>query len=210
MSESKTNEIKTENERPVTREDLEALRAEYEVKLAEARGEVKANGEEDVEIDIYRDPYNLHDPWCILKPLPPSENFPEGRMLYWLNPKHRETRGFKGWRILHYGDPEVGKNGERLEGYVSDPPQRLQHQTGTEVRRGDSVLGVIDKRIFDQRQWERIKKCEKRRRVHTGSRPVVTETGIRIEGPGLEDERRPDTGWRIQPPAPGSKRIVPD
>jgi hypothetical protein len=84
---------------------------------------------------------------------------------------------------MTWDDPYV----PHLEECIPDPPRQLEGSTKMDsyIRRQDLILCRLDKRIFDQRQWERVRKSNKARRV-TGQQPISTGTGIKVIGKGCE------------------------
>jgi hypothetical protein len=161
---------------------------------------------EEPEAEVLYDPYYSRNPYQIIGEIPPDATFPDGQVLGWKNEKHREERrGWRGWIPLEYGDKYTGKTGELLQKYIIDPPPRLEGSSKMDnnVRRADSILCRLDKKIFDTRQTRR-ELLSKRNTSSSGSgRTQVLRDGIEVTGSGMRDQKRPAGGYKI-----GEKQAV--
>ena len=168
--------------------------------IAELRLQFEADGfDEEPKAEIERDPYYSKNPYMLIGEIPPDQAYPEGQVLGWKNEKHREQRrGWRGWNPMSYGDKYTGKDGSLLSTYVVDPPPRLEGSTKMDnwVRRADTVLCRLDKRIFEARQVRR-ETTSKRNTVVSGSgKTKVLRDGIELVGSGLRDQARPAGGYK--------------
>jgi len=126
-----------------------------DAKDAEAKGlEVEPaprTNEDLAEPAMIRDPFESQNPHTFL-------SHPPGYKLGWKNPKYRDGhRGWRSWLPVQYTD-EIGQN---LDRYLVDPPRRFEHADDNTVRRGDSVLCMIDARYWARRQQVRIEKANR-------------------------------------------------
>lgn len=161
---------------------------------------------EDPEAETLYDPFYSKRPYQIVGEIPPDAAYPEGQVLGWKNEDHREKRrGWRGWSYLSYGDKYTGKNGELLRNYITDTPPRLEGSSKMDnhVRRADSVLCRLDKRIFETRQ-KRRQTTSSRNVAEAGSgRTKVLRDGVEVVGAGLRDQDRPVGGFKL-----GEKQVV--
>ena len=188
-------------------ETKEAEAQMLEETIADMRQQYELDGfTEEPEAEILYDPYYSKRPYMIIGEIPPDQTFPEGQVLGWKNEKHREQRrGWRGWRPMGYGDQYTGKDGELLKNYIVDPPPRMEGSTKMDnwVRRTDSVLCRLDKRIFDARQTRRETLSRRNVSGAGSSRTQVLKDGVEVVGAGLRTQDRPAGGFRM-----GEKRIA--
>jgi hypothetical protein len=156
----------------------------------------------DDAIAVLDDPYDVQNPFKIIGDIPPDEEFPEGQVLRWLNPRYREVRMWRGWVPLQWGDKYTGENGEKLKALVAEPPHHMQgpDRLDSYVRRGDTILGRLDKRIWDARQSRRVLEDARRRGRLEDSEPVKLRSGVYLTGDGIK--RDEDPKYRREPGAP--------
>lgn len=115
---------------------------------------------------ISEDPFAAHNPHKFLK-------HPAGFHLGWKNPVYREShRGWRGWRAVEFDDP-IGRS---LSLYLPEVPHKMSHALDNYVRRGDSVLCVLEEGIWNARQKERSDKAKRYLRTEA---PEVTEDTLR-------------------------------
>lgn len=176
-------------ENQILTETITNLKAEYD-----AGGYV-----EEPEAEVLYDPYYSRNPYQIVGEIAPDANYPEGQVLGWKNEKHREQRrGWRGWIPLEYGDKYAGKEGKLLQNYIIDPPPRMAGSAAMDnnVRRTDSVLCRLDKRIFDTRQSRRETLGKRNISEAGSSRTKVLREGVEVTGSGLKDQDRPAGGFK--------------
>ena len=101
----------------------------------------------------------VHDPYSVQNPLTFKKEFP-GYKFGWKGERHRGARGWRGWICVKYDD-EIGRN---LDEYIVDPPRKMEGSARQDnyVRRGDSILCILPRRMFDARQKERTDKAARR------------------------------------------------
>lgn len=218
MEKSPTPEVSTEDEalakmeaRLSTLEDrLETADAENTL-LTETMEQMKSDFVdsgfiEEPEAEVLYDPYYSKRPYQIIGEIPPDANYPEGQVLGWKNESHREQRrGWRGWIPMEYGDQYTGEDGVHLSKYIVDVPPRLEGSAKIDnnVRRADSLLCRLDKRIFVSRQ-KRRETLAKRNVSQAGtSRTNVLRDGVSVTGDGLRSQARPAGGFKM-----GEKQIV--
>jgi hypothetical protein len=174
----------TEPAEPDVRSVQERI-SEYEAVLEKLKAELPKDEKPEVSFDIIRDPYDQHDPYFIKAFIPPDDDFPKGQALSWKNEAYRSGGRWRGWTLMTYDDPYY----KFLEDCIPDPPKKIEGSTKMDnyIRRQDLILCRLDKRLFDARQYKRIKKSDEARRI--SSREVVeTPTGISVWGPGCEKD----------------------
>ena len=167
---------------------------------------VDAGFTEEPEAEVLYDPYYSRNPYQIIGEIPPDKNYPAGQVLGWKNEKHREERrGWRGWIPMVYGDEYTGEDGKFLPKYIIDPPPRLEGSSKMDnnVRRADSLLCRLDKRIFDARQKRRETLGNRNVSTAGSSGTKVLRDGVEVTGAGLQKQARPAGGFKI-----GEKAIV--
>lgn len=143
---------------------------------------------------VLQEPEVLHDPFDPQNPHA-IEKHPPGLRLGWKNPKYREDhRGWRGWRPVSYED-DIGKN---LGQYINDPPRRMSHHLDHLVRRGDSVLCILEDSIWRARQEQRTSKAMRFANAHaqdmqlnTSVQGQVAEVDVRDSGTHMVRRRMP-------------------
>lgn len=146
---------------------------------------------------VSKDSFARQNPYRILKRLPGNDEFPEGFQLCWLNPALRNSSmGWQGWQLIQYGDSVAGENGELLAEYLGDIPAREfgPDRVDNYVRRGDSVLGYLPGRWYDERQQasaDESRALVEGLAVPEGEKLMKNVTTI---GGGMIADDRPDFG----------------
>jgi hypothetical protein len=145
------------------------------------------------KIQLLHDPYDSQNPFKIVGEIPPDKEFPAGQVLGWKNPRFRGRRGWRGWKLMEWDDEYAGKDGEFLHNYLADPPEKLTDPAYTDnyVRRGDSILGRLDKRIFVSRMLKMQLDCAKNRGSLSDDEEISIGEGIKIVGTGMTEDMRP-------------------
>lgn len=169
----------------VLMEQLERLRTEMR--------EGKQQADRDVigeAISVLSDPYDLQSPFRITKDIPPDDEYPEGQVLRWLGVRWRESRTLRGWKPLQWGDKYTGKHGEKLREYIGDPPERMQgpDQIDSYIRRGDTFLGRLDKRIWHARRAKPVLEDARRLGGLQEGQTVKLGTGVYLTGDGIKKD----------------------
>jgi hypothetical protein len=180
-------------------EELQANNALLQEEIARLKtrldeGDTKAERDLiDEAIAVLDDPYDVQNPHKILGPIPPDDEFPEGQMLRWLNPRYRDNRMMRGWVYMQGGDKYTGENGEKLKGLLSEVPQRMQgpDKIDSYVRRGDTILGRLDKRTWDARQTKRVLEDARRRGRLEDDKPIKLREGVYLTGDGIKKDDQP-------------------
>ena len=179
------------------------------------REQLSARDDDEDDIDelekvvLLNDPYQSQNPFKIHGEIEACDEYPSGAVLRWISPTYRERRTWRGWVPMQYGDEYTGENGELLNRYIPDPPPILANQPDSYVRRGDVILGRIDKRIWESRQAQRLLESRKRMGKATSKARTVLGDGIELFGPGATPSRRPRGGFRPeQERAPSGRATV--
>ena len=199
-----------ENRLAASEDEKESYRQMVE-DLTDIVEERRAAGDESFEpaAEVLYDPYYSKDPYRIVGSIPPTKDYPEGRVVAWKNFRARmERRGWRGWNAFQYGDELTGETGEHLTQFIMDPPPRLEGaaQLDSYVRRADLVLAWLDRRIFDARQRRRELESQ-RAAMREGSAATTTiRDGVEVVGAGMKTQTRPKGGFRMNDP--GDRAVV--
>ena len=150
------------------------------------------------EIKNLYDPFNESNPFKIIAIVPTDlcpENWPEGGKLRWKSPVVRDRRGMRGWRWVTWDSPL----GKKLSDYLASPPERMKgsEQLDGLIRRGDLALGIIDKRIADNRLLRAELESAKMRGQLSDNQKKKLGYGTTMEGKGLQTD---DTGAKVYNP----------
>lgn len=156
--------------------------------MDEGKGEVSRD-EINRAMKMLHDPFDVQDPFAINGDLPPDETDPDGQALRWLAPEYRARRGYRGWKLIQWGD-QYGSE-EVLSKYLNEPPARMigPDKSDSYVRRGDLVLGRLNKRIWQSRQLKRELQSALERGVLGDGQDQYVREGLRIVGKGLERDK---------------------
>ena len=145
------------------------------------------------EAELLFDPYEMHAALTIKGEIPPDKTFPLGQVLSYKNPKLRSDIGYKGWVRMTWDDPYLGESDEQREKFlstlISAVPSRMQDGEDRDnfIRRGDSILCRLDKRVWFSRQRRREIKSLMRMEA-TGDTQQRGNYGA-IVGPGLTSSK---------------------
>lgn len=152
-------------------------------------------------ISVLYDPYDIQSPFRILGDIPADDEFPDGQALRWLLPRYREGK-WRGWKPLQWGDKYTGDGGEKLEGLISDSPVRMHgpDQLDSYVRRGDVILGRLDKRIWVSRQARRELEDARRRGQLRSNDKIKLGEGVYLTGEGIREDKDPKSRKRPSDP----------
>lgn len=142
-------------------------------------------------MEVLYDPYDVQDPFKILKEIPPDETDPDGQVLQWKSPRYRERRGWRGWIPIQWED-QYGTT-EILSKYLNEPPTRMvgPDKVDSLVRRGDLVLARLNKRIWQSRQLKRELLSAQQRGAFEMGQETIIRDGLRIVGKGLQRDENP-------------------
>ncbi len=142
-------------------------------------------------MEVLYDPYDVQDPFAILREIPPDETDPDGQVLQWKSPRYRVRRGWRGWIPIQWDD-QYGTD-EILSLYLNEPPARMvgPDKVDSLVRRGDLVLSRINKRIWQSRQLKRELLSAQQRGAFENNQEEIIRDGLRIVGKGLQRDEKP-------------------
>lgn len=137
-------------------------------------------------MEVLYDPYDVQDPFAILREIPPDETDPDGQVLQWKSPRYRVRRGWRGWIPIQWDD-QYGTD-EILSKYLNEPPARMvgPDKVDSLVRRGDLVLSRLNKRIWQSRQLKRELLSAQQRGAFENNQEKIIRDGLRIVGKGLQ------------------------
>ncbi len=183
--------------------------------LQEAITDAREAGSTDLEpaAEILYDPFYSKNPYDVIGEIEPNSEYPEGAVIAWKNISNRNgRRGWRGWDLFHYGDEYTGDKGELLSNYIPDPPPRLAGGAvvDTIVRRADSGLGRLDKRIFESRQRMRELNAEQQWVAVGSGETTVLGEHTKMTGSGMREQERPRGGFKVgeKSPMPVGEHVV--
>lgn len=139
----------------------------------------------------------IHDPWGIERGNPFSfKNHPPGMRLHWCREDQRNKQGWDGFVPVTWED-EIAEN---LEDYCYEAPKKLDTQSDSAVRRGDTILCKIPVEAWLARQLRRVNRASQAKRDHmTPEQDLATRNNEGEFGPGLTESERPEGGFRMLP-----------
>lgn len=187
--------IALQEELTIHKDMVRQLRKEMTETKTDAQSELTLIEE---QLKILHDPYEAQRPFAIFGDIPPDDDFPQGQVLRWLNPRLRDSRTMRGWQYLQWGDKYTGENAEKLEGLVPTPPPRMEQpgHIDSYLRRTDCILGRLDKRIWVSRQLKRELECARRRGYLESTQREMIAKGVSFVGEGLKRDEAPKSGLK--------------
>jgi hypothetical protein len=168
-----------EEKKPSTEEELKTLRQTIEDLKTELRGGREASDRDIIDRELALvgkiDPFSESRRLKIIKDVPPSEQFPQGRT----------------W--VRWDDPIV----KNLHEFVANPPQKGDGQIDSIIRRGDAGLAWIRKDIADARLLKNELESARMRGQLSEKQRKKLGHGVSMYGDGLQ---RDEEGAKIHAP----------